>query len=73
MAFFGLTNTLGKSVPSVASADLCLISDLLVLLLLLWLKSWMKIQVESKDVLRIKKVFIEELSSAQTILITSHI
>ncbi len=30
----------------------------------MWLKSWMKI-VESKDVLRIQKVFIEELSSAQ--------
>ncbi len=30
---------------------------------LMWLKSWMKI-IESKDVLKIKKVFIEELSSA---------
>ncbi len=29
--------------------------------------------VESKDVLRIKKVYIEELSSAQTILIASHL
>ncbi len=38
----------------------------------LWLKSWMKI-VESKDVIRITKVFIKELSSAQTILIASHI